>query len=255
MRAELAQLHNAIRSIEERGCTPTLNARSVLRTGWESIDSALIGGLARSVVHEWFGSAGPPLALLIHLASRAIADQEPMSSHPVLWIGRQCWPYPHVLNAPGHRLLLRRSIFIDPPDNPSRLWTIDQALRSRGLAATIADGRGMTMPHSRRLQLAAEAGGALALLARPTDELDSLSASATRWLVRPMPSPPFKPRWIVELLRCRGRQPATEAQHRWALELDRATGSVGFPAIVGDRSGAMARSETDIPTVASRRSA
>jgi hypothetical protein len=134
------------------------------------------------------------------------------------------------------RALLQRSIFVDPPDNASRLWAIDQAFRSRAVAVAIADGTGVNMQHSRRLQLAAEAGGSLCLLARPVKELDVLSASATRWLVRPMPSPVFKPRWIVELLRCRGRLPASHAQRRWALELNRATGCVGVPAVVGDRT-------------------
>lgn len=29
-----------------------------VRTGWETLDAALGGGLARGVVHEWFGTYG-----------------------------------------------------------------------------------------------------------------------------------------------------------------------------------------------------
>ena len=251
MRSDLAQLSIAIRSIEQQNGLGAHGHRAGLRTGWDPIDSELGGGLPQGVVHEWFTASNPPLAFFIHLAAQAIKNGN--ASGPVLWIGRNCWPYPHALVAAGHPLLLQRSIFIDPPDNASRLWSIDQALRSREVAITIADARGMTMAHSRRLQLAAESGRALALLARPSSELDCLSASATRWLVQPMPSPLFKPRWTVELLRCRGRLPAPDAQHRWALELDRATGRIGIPAVVGDRSGALARSEASI--IPARRSA
>ncbi|MHC4711070.1 MAG: hypothetical protein ACYTA3_11790 [Planctomycetota bacterium] len=83
-------------------------------------------------VHEWFGVAhaahswAPPLGILLHLALRSLEG----SPGCVVWIGRRCWPYPHVLNGAG----LRRSIFVDPPDGASRLWTIDLAARCPGVA-------------------------------------------------------------------------------------------------------------------------
>lgn len=142
------------------------------------------------------------------------------------------------------RRLLAGSIFVDPPDDASRVWAIDVALRSPAVAAVIADGCRIAMAESRRLQLAAEAGGrhggVLALLARTSGELDQLSAAATRWRVRRTPSPTSAPRWIVELLRCKANPlsaiSAEPGAQRWIMESDRATGRLACLADVVDRS-------------------
>ena len=207
----------------------------------------------------------------------------------VVWIGRRIRPYPHLLLR-GHggigriagfrqstanardRLLLERSLFIDPPDDGTRLWAIDLALRCDAVTAVIADGRGLSMPQTRRLQLAAEASGALVLLARPPEEEAELSAAMTRWRITPAPSSTDRPRWIIELLRRKGargglnvtaagraratrpptiveepitdgfvhfREPGagTEAgMRRWLLEWNHVQGVVAVPADVVDRS-------------------
>ena len=118
--------------------------------------------------------------------------------------------------------LLMRSLFIDPPDNASRLWAIDLALRSAAVNVVIADGSQLKMAEARRLQLAAERGRALALLARPSWEGAELSAASTRWRVRRSPSSSSAPRWIVELLRCKqaqGRSGTLRGDlRRWEIE-------------------------------------
>ncbi|MHC4786742.1 MAG: ImuA family protein, partial [Planctomycetota bacterium] len=182
-------------------------------------------------VHEWFGVAhaahnwAPPLGILLHLALRSLEG----SPGCVVWIGRRCWPYPHVLNGAG----LRRSIFVDPPDGASRLWTIDLAARCPGVAAVVADGSGLDMAATRRLQLSAEAGSALVLCARPPNEVDRLSAAATRWRVRCAPATGRAPRWIVELLRCKGVQPESEVLR--TVEWKGAPGGVVVHAALVDR--------------------
>lgn len=191
------------------------------------------------VVHEWIGivssapSGGrspwlPPLALVAHLARTAL-DGAPRSAR-VLWIGRRAWPYPRALIAgENDRALLDRSLFVDPRDDAERLWAIDLALRSRGVAAVVADAGNLTMPASRRLQLAAASGNTPALLLRPPREARSLSAAQTRWLVRHAPSPDRNPRWTVELLRCKGVRPATEESARtWLVRRDHETGDVAL---------------------------
>lgn len=80
-------------------------------------------------------------------------------------------------------LLLRRSILVDPPNDAARLWAIELAARSPAVAAVVADGRRLRMTHSRRLQLAAAAGSALVLLARPPEERAMPSAATARWSV------------------------------------------------------------------------
>jgi hypothetical protein len=184
-------------------------------------------------IHEWFGGdrAGrgwaPPLGILLHLALRSLEG----SPGCVVWVGRRCWPYPRVLNRAG----LQRSIFVDPPDGASRLWTIDLAARCPGVAAVVADGSGLDMAATRRLQLAAESGSALVLCARPPDEVDHLSAASTRWRVRCAPSADTTPRWIVELLRCKGMQPESEVLR--TAEWKGVQGGVVVHAALVDRPG------------------
>jgi hypothetical protein len=199
----LKELQTAIHAIEAGG---THSERWVARTASRACAFGCNDfRVPPGGVHEWFGAAhaahnwAPPLGILLHLALRSLEG----SPGCVVWIGRRCWPYPHVLNGAG----LRRSIFVDPPDGASRLWTIDLAARCPGVAAVVADGSGLDMAATRRLQLASEAGSALVLCARPPNEVDHLSAAATRWLVRCAPATDKAPRWIVELLRCKGVQP------------------------------------------------
>jgi protein ImuA len=187
--------------------------------------------LPPGAVHEWFGTVHaahgwtPPLSVLLHLALRSLEA----APGCVVWIGRRCWPYPRVLSSAGRR----RSIFVDPPDGASRLWAIDLAARCPGVTAVVADGSGLDMAATRRLQLAAEAGSALVLCARPPDEADRLSAAATRWRVRCAPSPGKAPRWIVELLRCKGVQPESEVPR--TVEWQGAQGGVVVHAALVDR--------------------
>ena len=204
------------------------------------------GGLATSVVHEWFGilPAGgdpvkavtklghwrPPLCLLSHLAWCGF-EHGVGGRGRVFWIGHRCWPNPSVLlrDRGRNQRLIHRSIFVDPPDGPTCLWAAELAARCPAVSVVVADGSGWEMAGSRRLQLAARAGPALVLLTRPPQELKALSVAATRWLVRSVPSRSWRQRWSVELLRCKGLQPAP-AQRRWALEWNGAEGGVVVPA-------------------------
>jgi len=67
----------------------------------------------------------------------------------------------------------------------ARVWAADRTLRANVAAAVVIDGSGLALGEVRRLQLAAEAGGALALLARPTRDAGVTSSAASRWLVEP----------------------------------------------------------------------
>ena len=243
----------------------------------------------------------PPVCVLAHLAWQALVqDDHDAEAAPgscaseisggsgagyVVWIGQRIRPYPHLLlrgrppverfassrqstaNA-RDRLLLERSLFIDPPDDGTRLWAIDLALRCTAVCAVIADGCGLSMAQTRRLQLAAEAGEALVLLARPPEEERELSAAMTRWRIAPAPSSTDRPRWSITLLRRKGARgglnvtaagraraprppavveephherngtlPGTEAGMRhWLLEWNHVQGVVAVPADVVDRS-------------------
>ncbi len=208
------------------------------RTRGGEADAVAIGGaegfrLARGVVHEWFdvaaegegeGEGGrpaaghpwlPPLCLFAHIVTLTLAAAP---AGWALWIGRRCWPTPHALFRCGGRPLLARSIFVDPPDERSRLMAIDLAVRCPAAAAVVGDGSGLSMAASRRFQVAAGEGRALVMLARPAHEAAALSAAAARWAVRCVPSDRDGPRWTVELLRCKGVRPADGAQRPWTAE-------------------------------------
>lgn len=149
-----------------------------LETSWPGRHAWLPAG----AIHEWFGVAdspawAPPLLLLAHLARRSLISRP---SQRILWIGRRVHPSPAALIGSGDdpRLLLERSLFIDADEPNSRVWAIDLALRCPAVATVIADGSGMSMSHSRRLQLAAQSNGrwGIGLLARPPSELAGHSA-------------------------------------------------------------------------------
>jgi hypothetical protein len=248
------RLVRAIRDIELRSAG---ESRRVIDPGW-AMEGLVVGG-----IHEWFAGseerdgipAQAPRAILAHVARAAMKTRlgEPGYSS-LIWIGRMCWPCPAVIPD-----LLACSIWIDPPDAASRLWAIDLALRCKGVGAVIADGCGLDMGSSRRLQLAAEAGRTIGLLARPASEVRVLSAAATRWRVSLVPTEGKRPRWTVELLRCKGVRPATDASAmRCIVEWQHAQGAcrvspemaggAGAPARVGGEvgSGAVGRDERRI---------
>jgi len=218
-------------------------------------------GVVRGALQEWL-SESPPQAIWIELAGRAAE-----SGGSVYWVGRACWPYAVRLGRgrAGEAGLLRRSVLVDTggrrPRRPprrgrhagarnggaggegGRLWALDVVLRSGSAAAVIGDGRGLGMAASRRLQLAAEAGGALALLWRRPDEAGVISAARYRWRVEPAVSPGKHPRWRVE--RVRGRDAAAWTGqggpgHGWELEDRGGAGVVVVPAELADRPGAAA---------------
>ena len=247
-------------------------AAAAPRLGDEVAECTSGFGLITGALHEWYGLSMydeqrahdpqkkgrpltgwiPPLSILAHLGARSLVHPSHSRAGWIVWIGRRCWPYPKMLQDWD---VLRRSLFIDPPHSEGRtarvsgggsgdggrLWAIDLCLRSPGVSAVIADGSGLSMAATRRLQLAVESGRALALLARPHWERHELTAATTRWLVGWESTPLGEPRWTVELLRCKGVQPVrrTSSHERclWILEWDSDQSLVALPADVADRSG------------------
>lgn len=187
------------------------------------------------VVHEWMwrettrhAAWTVPHGAMIALCWRMI---DSVQDGHVAWIGRQSWPIPRAcIRHDGSRLLLERSLFIDPSasrSNDERIWAVQQSLACDGICAVVFDASGCSMVASRRLQLAAARGdgrpAVLALAVRPWHERQMPSAAATRWAVAPSPPPapvagavgaselPVDaderaevPAWTVELLRARG---------------------------------------------------
>jgi protein ImuA len=197
------------------------------------------GGLALGALHEMV-EAGPA-AEFAGAATLFTAGIAARLKGPVLWcLKRRDLFAPGLMNAGLHP---DRVIYAETFHERDVLAAMEEGLREKGLAAVIGEVTRLGLTASRRLQLAAEASGVTALALRrwwtvAEKELTGLpSAAVTRWRISPFAShaPPApglgRPRWRVELLRCRGGEP-----HSWIVEACDAKGRLALPADLADRS-------------------
>ncbi len=254
----LARLRGRIAAIERGGNgVRAQDGAGALPLGIPEIDNHLPwGGLATGAVHELLsenirksnqstekqlkckahvkhedGISGAVTAFAAALAGKA----QKTRAAPVVWI------------AP--RLTARESLYgpglleygLDPAEliavriptgsgfTATALWAMEEALRAPVVGLACAEIEDMDLTASRRLQLAAEAGGGLGLLLRPAPRMPGQNAlpptaSVTRWRVSSLPGSPAgdgwtperlpgRPRWRAELLRARGGRPRA-----WNLE-------------------------------------
>jgi protein ImuA len=176
------------------------------------------------------------MGVLIHVARGVVEASPEDEPRAALWIGRRCWPHPIALGQRSRRLL-ERSVFVEAQGLEERAWAMDSALRCPGVAVVVGDAEGLDISASRRLQLAAEAGASVGLLARPWWERRVLSVARTRWRVATLPGEGDRA-WTVELLRCKGLRPTSEDARRWGVRWNHATGDVRVAPDVPDRATA-----------------
>lgn len=204
LRAEVRALESA--AGEERLCLPF---------GVDALDSRLAGGgLPVASLHEAAGERpGPAHEAAATLFLAAIAARRPGI---VLWALRS-----RDLFAPGLAgagLAPDRILYAECGRDEDVLAVMEEGLRHGGLAAVVGEVSRAAMPATRRLQLAAEEGGTLALMLRRwrgsgEDPLAPPSAAVTRWRLACAPSAPLPvagighPRWRLTLARQRGGAP------------------------------------------------
>jgi protein ImuA len=202
LRAELARL--------ERSAGTAGGRATVLPLGLAGIDRLLPGGgLPRGCLHELTGE--PDHAAAAGFAAALLGRLMAEAGHAV-WIGPRDDLFAPGLAALG--LAPERLIVVRARARDARLWALEEALRSRGLIAALAEIDRLSLTQSRRLQLAAEARGVSAFLLRPpldgTRAGATASAATTRWRIAAaasrgeVPRDLGPPRWRVELVRCRG---------------------------------------------------
>lgn len=186
--------------------------RTALSLGLPTLDAALPGGgLVRGGMHEFLPA--PADAGAHGFVSTILSGLPP---GPILWcrhrekgdpLGLADMPYGPGLAAlgldPGRLILLR------PGSADDALWALEEALRCPSLAAVVGDGVLPGPVAGRRLQLAAEDGGALGILILPPLARPPPSTALTRWQVVSARDAPAheaggRPRWAVSLLRARG---------------------------------------------------
>ncbi|WP_137177762.1 ImuA family protein [Roseomonas sp. AR75] len=206
--ALLAALRARIGRLERAGAAAALaRSQAGVVSLSESIDAHLPGGgLARAGLHEILAAEpGAAAGFCAVILGR--------TAGPVLWIGPDpdAWP-PGLVRfglSPADLVLVRA------PRPTDGLWAMEEALRCPAVGGALLTLSDLDLTAARRLQLAAEAGGALGLLLRPDTEDPGPSAALTRWRINALPGDsgsPHKlgdPRWQLDLLRCRGSTPRT----------------------------------------------
>ena len=210
LRAEIAALAESGRG----------GARLCLPVGIEAIDRRLAGGgLAVDALHEIAGAApglGDDAAATLFAAS--VAARRAGGEGIVLWAFSR-----RDLFAPGLAqagLAPDRLLYAECRRDEEVLAVREEGLRHGGLSAVVGEVGRCAMPATRRLQLAAEEGGTMALMLKRwrrsgEDPLALPSAAVTRWRLAPVPSAPLqvpgvgRARWRLDLARQRGGEPFT----------------------------------------------
>ena len=229
LRSRMAELER-----HERPCTPSLPF------GVDEVDARLpAGGLATGALHEVAG--GGQGALHGAAAVLFVAGVLARMAGPVLWCLRQRDLFAPALAGAG--LHPDRVIYAEAADEAGVMTVLEEGLRYGGLAGVVGEVSGLSMTASRRLHLAAETSGTTAFAVRrwrngsAAADYGQPTASITRWRVTALPSTQVtapglgRPRWLVEMMRCRGAEGAD-----WELEACDATGRLALPAEMADRS-------------------
>ncbi len=237
----------------------------VMPLGVPAIDAHLPdGGLRLAGLHEIAGArdewddavaAGFCLALLGRLAAvrgKGEGGEGPVPRGPILWVARRADLYgPGVAGLLGPRAVHPgRLILARARRDAEVLWALEEGLRAPAavLDAVVGEVGAADGTALRRLQLAAETAGRPCFLlrrrfsaGRAAMPLSAPGTALTRWRVGALPSTtigaatdltglPGRPRWRVDLLRCRGAAPGS-----FTVEWDDAAGDFALAAPVRDR--------------------
>ena len=236
MRSETAfdAVRDRIRQIEASGRT----AHGTLPFGVDAIDMRLPrGGLALGALHEVAGGGAVDGAAAALFTAGIMAR----TTGQILWfVTRRDLFAPALAQAGLHP---DRVIYAEVGDETSVLTYFEEALRHGGMGGVVGEVAKLSMTASRRLQLAAEVSGTLAIAVRRwrrmTEACDfgQPTASVTRWRVTALPSALLpvpgigRPRWLVELIRARAGECAD-----MIVEACDETGRLAVSADMADRS-------------------
>lgn len=251
----LEQLRAAIARLERGTAIPH---GVVLPFGVPALDAGMPqGGLVCAALHE-VASTGLDReqgAASARFAAGILARL----GGPVLWVvdrgGGLSPPFAPGLASAG--LHPDRVVFAEAGSDAT-LLVMEEGLRHRGLAGVVGEiAKPLSLTASRRLQLAAEATGVMALLLHrqhrtgpygtSVAEWAGATAAATRWRITALPSGPALPhapdvpglapaRWRLDLMRCRGGRTGS-----WIMEACDASGRLGLAATLGHGPSAFPR--------------
>jgi len=197
-----------------RGKVATV-ARAVIPTGFHELDRALPGGgwplgAITEILVDGYGIG--ELGLLMP-ALEALTKEDPARPKKwVAWIAPPFVPYAPALQQ--HGVNIDRLLMIHPTSGgKSRLWAIEQAIRSGSSAGVLAWVAAVDDVILRRLQLAAEEQGCWVVLFRPTSARLQRSPAALRIHLSQA-----RVSTRVEILKCWGGRPGVVDVAGFALD-------------------------------------
>ncbi len=153
-------------------------------------------------------------------------------------------PYGHGIRALG--LDPSRLILVGTAHRKQTLWALEEALRSRAVAAVAGVIDKLDLRLSQRLQLAAAEAGVPLFLLRPAEILEA-SAAATRWRVAAAPAVRdrfgliMRACWRLMLERCRNGRAG-----EWLVEYDHVTHCFSLASALADPAHAGGASEKSL---------
>ncbi|GGG05812.1 MULTISPECIES: ImuA family protein [Rhizobium] len=202
----IADLRERISALEG---TSTRKA-GCLAFGVPEIDAVLPGGgLSHGALHEFAGGgAGTVDGAATALFAAGIAAR---TKGPIVWcLTRPDLFFPALTQVGLHP---DRVIFVESDKEEDVLANMEEGLSFGGLGAVVGELVRLPMVGSRRLQLAAERTGTMALAVRrwrrqtEASDFGQPTASTTRWRVSVMPSEELpvpgvgRAKWFLELMR------------------------------------------------------
>jgi len=129
-----------------------------------------------------------------------------------------------------------RVIYAETFKDADVLPVMEEGLRHKGLAGVVGEVVTAGLKATRRIHLAAETSGSVALLVRRWCASDHTGSPAvTRWRIAPHPSGELaaqgvgRARWRLDLVRVRGGEPAS-----WIVEACDEKGRLALSSDLGD---------------------
>ncbi len=188
----------------------TAKRAGALSFGVREIDASLPGGgLAYGALHEFAGGGSGTVDGAA--AALCVAGIAARTKGPVVWcLTRPDLFFPALAEVGLHP---DRVIFVESDMEEDVLANMEEGLSFGGLGAVVGELVRLPMVSSRRLQLAAERTGTMALAVRrwrrqtEANDFGQPTASTTRWRVSVMPSEELpvpgvgRPQWFLELMR------------------------------------------------------
>lgn len=181
-----------------RGRAPSSGGGPVVASGNQALDEALPGGgWPLGALTELLGTAHGAGEVGVLMPALATLTR---GGHLVAWIVPPHIPYAPALEASG--LVLSRVLWLRPAGVADALWAAEQVLADAGGGAVLLWADEASDRQLRRLQLAAERGGALGVVFRHTGRAVQPSPAILRAEVMARPGG-----GALRIIKCRARPP------------------------------------------------